>query len=148
MSLLLFVGFAQIDNGNNTCFGYINIIVTSIETIKDSMTECAAELSAINSLFCPMYLDTIEVIPAPKLVPTLIIRNSKGITKPTAANWSAPSPATQNESIMLYNDITIIENMSGTANFNTASFGFPFNKFTPSVSSLFEKFSDIKYLLP
>ena len=49
-------------------------------------TECAAALSAIMSFFSPMYFDTTDVMPAPRLVPMLIIKNSNGITKPTAAS--------------------------------------------------------------
>lgn len=47
-------------------------------------------------LLHPIYFDTTEIVPAPNLVPMLIIKNSRGITKLTAASWSAPSPATQN----------------------------------------------------
>ena len=36
-------------------------------------TECVAALSAILSFFSPMYFDTTDVIPAPRLVPMLII---------------------------------------------------------------------------
>ena len=82
-----------------------------------------------------MYLDTTDVVPAPKLVPALIIKNSSGMTKPTPASWSAPNPATQIESMMLYNEIIIIDSINGIDNFFTASFGFSLSKLTPCVSS-------------
>ena len=41
---------------------------------------------------------------------------------------------TQNESMMLYNEITIIDSVNGNANFLTAIFGFPLSKFTPRIS--------------
>lgn len=57
---------------------------------------CVEALFVISSSFAQIYFDTTEIVPAPNLVHMFIIKNSRGITKLTAASWSAPSPATQN----------------------------------------------------
>ena len=71
-----------------------------------------------------------DVIPTPIDVPILIIKNSSDITNRTAASSSAPNPAIQNKSMILYNDISLIDGLRGNANFSRASFGFPLSKFT------------------
>ena len=112
--------------------------MTDTTTLKIRL--CIAALFAEVLSSAPIYLDIREFPPAPNPFPnpTIIINN--GVIYPSAANGSAPSPATQILSIILFAKIKNILAIIGNDNLLIAFLG------SPVIISMFSFFS-ITYLI-
>ena len=80
----------------------IKTIETATEKIKLKIRLCIAALFAEALSSAPMNLDISEFPPAPIPFPKPTIIMNSGVMYPSAANGSAPSPATQILSMMLF----------------------------------------------
>ena len=103
----------------------MNMIDMIIETIKLKMRLWIAALFAEALSSAPMYLDISEFPPAPSPFPKPTKIINSGVTYPSAASGSAPSPATQILSIMLFTKIRNMLPIIGSDSLLMAFLGSP-----------------------
>ena len=113
----------------------VKSIVMIIDATALKIRLCIAALFAECLSSAPMYLEITEFPPAPRPFPNPTIIRNNGVVYPSAARGSAPSPATQMLSIMLFANIRNMLAMMGADNLFIAFFG------SPVIISMFSFFS-------
>ena len=113
----------------------------TIDAIALRIRLCIAALFAEDLSSAPMNLEITELPPAPSPFPNPTIIINRGVVYPNAASGSAPSPATQILSIMLFANIKNILAIIGSDNLFIAFLG------SPVIISIFSFFSIIALTL-
>ena len=101
------------------------MIVITIDTTALKIRLCIAALFADDLSSAPIYLDMRELPPAPSPLPNPTIIMKSGVTYPSAANGSGPSPATHMLSMILFANIRNILAIIGIDSLFIAFLGSP-----------------------